>query len=700
MPIDLKWVRSDPNQVREWQNLRRRSVFATPTGDDSCVDSISCNDDTSIDLVDAVLRKDELSRKNLQNLQDYKRSLKQLQLCLRPKTMPQPDVKKNFDSSEKNLANATEQHEDNDKPESLPPSSINRENLIKEKKAIETQIRLAESDWKASLKDTYNTLCKLASPVTVMKTKPNGDGNDSGLITTTVHDSDAIKVVAPALLLPDSGCPRSSLGMDLEQAWRQYTLRRFAAYLWVELPRGVSVVEMSSDVSQPPSPSHFPSINLDRAHELWGCCASTLSPSTSRPSDACPICEVSSSTASPSKADHPVVMLPSWIRLLTESLPNKSIWGEKELPRYTAIWSRSENHRPLQQGSNNILWLGRPKECNEDKVGKQDSFGVLPSLPSITGPFSLELVAVAAPSVVDAREIQNNLVEELLNYYGGLLMVRGGEQSRKKLLKRVVVAAPDLHNHEWSRIEIHFQLHSSSCSSSNRNAEEERDGDTESRTNSDIHTLRLGWVSHWGDAATRACDMTFAGGGIVRAGGKKRYNKSSRNASTKEYVHLVEASVIDSSSSTWNKILYANSNAMVNSNRSTDDADFSRRKEKQFLVNVPLVLEPYLIRPISNSSSIPLEDLFFDEKSKRKEKDTVFGVLGNTKDPYTGHNEQQEPVMPCSSSRMGIAGVDSSCIQDEPKFPPFGVPSSMSQGELQKRIRWEKLSCPYDFLFE
>jgi hypothetical protein len=691
MPIDLKWVRSDPNQVREWQNLRqRRVVFAAPNGDDSCVDvdGIGCNNDdattTTIDLVDAVLRKDELSRKNLQDLQEHKKCLKQLQLRLRPKKTPQPVVKKNDneDSSEKKLQNAQDQQhkkqQESLSPSSSSSSSTNRENLMKEKKVIETKIRLAEADWKASLKDTHKTLCKLASPVTIIKPNGDGEGDDCGDVTAAFHDPDAIKVVMPPpLLLSNSGCPRSSLGMDLEQAWRQYTLRHFAAYLWVELPRGVSVVELSSDnTSQPPSPlpSHAPSINLDRAHELWG-----------------PICQVSSSTttsSSSSKAEHhPVVMLPSWIRLLTESLPNKSIWGEKELPRYTAIWSS-------------------PKEnYNEDKSGEQDdSFAVLPGLSSINGPFSLELVAISAPSVVDAREIQINLVEELLNYYGNLLMVRGDEQSRKKLLKRVIVAPPDLHNHEWSRIEIHFQLHSSS-SSNNCNAEEETNGDTESRTknnSNNINTLRLGWVSHWGDAATRACDMAFAGGGVVRAGGKNKYSsKSMRNASTKEYVHLVEASVIENSSSMWNKILYANSNAtIVNSNRSTDDADLTRRKEKQLLVDVPPVLVPYLIRPIPNSSSIPSEDFFVDEKSKRKKKETVFGVRGDTKDTSIGHNEQQEPVIPCNNSRMGMSELDSGCTKDQPRFPPFGVTSAMSQEELQERIRMEKLSCPYDFLFE
>ena len=77
MPIDLKWVRSNPDQVREWQNQRR--AYATTKGGDGCAGDIGLNGNMSIDLVDDVLQKDELSRKNLQKLQEHKRKLKQLQ---------------------------------------------------------------------------------------------------------------------------------------------------------------------------------------------------------------------------------------------------------------------------------------------------------------------------------------------------------------------------------------------------------------------------------------------------------------------------------------------------------------------------------------------------------------------------------------------------------------------------------------------
>ena len=66
----------------------------------------------------------------------------------------------------------------------------------------------------------------------------------------------------------------------------------------------------------------------------------------------------------------------------------EAIWGDKELPTDTAVW-----------GSNNIASSTHTVEHQQ-----------VPRL------FSLDLVSLVASSLVDAREIQKNLVEELLNY--------------------------------------------------------------------------------------------------------------------------------------------------------------------------------------------------------------------------------------------------------------------------------------------
>lgn len=596
MPIDLKWVRSNPCQVRQWQNQRHKS--ATTRDYDGCIDDIDLKDDRSIDLVDTVLRKDELSRKKQHNLQEHKRNLKRLQLRLRPKSTQPSGLKKFHGTGENEPTDTMEKKQQRDKKEdihkakALPQSQDRREDLIEEKKALEAKIRLAEAECKASLKDTYMTLCELSSPVTAMESYWD------------INDQDAIKIVTPPLLLPDPARPKSSLGMDLEQAWRQYTLLHFSSYLWVELSRGISVEELSSGASTPASYSITP----DRALEIWGCCAHASSSNLMQ----------SSNKPSLKANDENLKILPSWIGLLTESLPKKSIWGEKELPRYTAIWGRSKK-----------------KEYKEKKAAEQDSFS------SISGPFSLELVALTAPSVVDAREIQNNLVEELFSYYSGLLKVTGDGQNEKKILTRVVIAPPELHNHEWSRIEIHIQLRSTLYSPSNCNDVEGENSDAERSTARSVQTLRLGWVSHWGDAATRACDMSFAGAGVVQASGKKKF-KSTNNASTKEYVHLVEASVIDDSFSMWNKILY------INSNHCSFKTGSLKGNETQLQMGVPPVLVPYLIRPTRNLSRFTLADLVLDKK-KVKKKETVFGDYSAYGDTAICHNDQEERAIPLKS---------------------------------------------------
>ncbi len=516
MPIDLKWVRSDPDQVREWQTIR---------GDDKNEQK------ETLDLVDDVLGKDELSRQHLRRLQEHKKMLKQVQLRLRPKK------------------NAEQEQQPQD----------NRETLLQEKKSVEAKIKSAETSWKASLEELQKALCRLASPVTSMS-------DDS-------FDLKACQVTP--ITVPIFSHAKSSQGMDLEQAWRQYTLKYFSDYNWVELPRGMPIT------SKLESDADF--ISLDRAEELWGSCSTANGHAT-------------------------IITLPSWIRLLTDFLPNKSIWGEKELPRYTALWSGT----------------------------------------------SLELVAVMAPSVVDARAIQTKLLQELMAYYESLLA------NSRNVLKRIVVPAPELNHHERSRIEIHVTLSSSSLS-----------------TQASIQTLRLGWVSQWGDAATRACDMAFSGGGVFQAGAKKKYGN--RNAS-KEFVHLVEASVMDEL--TWKQLLYAN------------DTQLNDGNENQ-LMSVPPVLVPHLVHPIPNTSSIPLKDLFLDEKSKRKKKESIFVVLGNKMDRSKAKKEE-----PITSGNIKI-GIETTSTRSGPNFPKFVIPSSSaSEEELQERIRLEKLSCPYGFLLE
>ena len=152
MPIDLKWVRQDPHQVREWQTQRRRRFI-----DDE-------NSGDPVDLVDVVVQKDELCRNKLQTLEEYKRSLNQLQKKLKP--IRCNNTNKNKKEKEKKKKNAPDDELDDQSSSLLSPlSSTIRQDLIEEKKLLEEKIKKANILWKDSFKDTQKALYKLASPL-------------------------------------------------------------------------------------------------------------------------------------------------------------------------------------------------------------------------------------------------------------------------------------------------------------------------------------------------------------------------------------------------------------------------------------------------------------------------------------------------------------------------------------------------------
>ena len=229
MPIDLKWVRTDPDRVREWQNLRRRVFDAGSESGNGDADDAA----VATDLVGDVLEKDELSRKHLRALQEHKRSLKEIQVGLRP-NQKNTDDRGNTDAPTDPKSGRAEGGAT--KPEFLPPPANDRETLLRKKKAAERKIGLAEADWRASLREMREALSGLASPVAPAKPDPNGGGDSEG---TT------LRTALPPVCF---GGKKTVLGGDLERAWTEHTLRRFAAYPWVELPGGVPVA------AEPPAP--------------------------------------------------------------------------------------------------------------------------------------------------------------------------------------------------------------------------------------------------------------------------------------------------------------------------------------------------------------------------------------------------------------------------------------------------------------
>ncbi|VEU40154.1 unnamed protein product [Pseudo-nitzschia multistriata] len=314
---------------------------------------------------------------------------------------------------------------------------------------------------------------------------------------------------------------RSVLAMDLAQAWRAYTLRCFGNYPSVELPQPCTTPRAEND---------------------------------------------------------------PWLRLLEECLPRgRSIWGEKELPRFAAAWS---------------------------------------------GDSRLDLLALCPPGGSDAREIQADLFGELVRYFGPLVGGCETESGSRRVLKRYAAPPPDLDLHEWSRHELHLVPEDPGAG---------------------LPSVLLGAVSHRGDARTRAKGMAFAGGGLLRAGGKHPRPAASR-AVAREFVHLVQASV--AGPWTWNAVL-------------------SCRRVGGTHLEVPACLVPHLARPVPASGAgpertVPLEDLVVP---RRGGGSRLFG--------------ERKPA-----AAEGLAAQ----TQAFPRFPPLGPPGP---GEREQRARWDRLSCPF-----
>jgi len=586
MPIDLKWVRQDPQQVQEWQRLRNRP---------------EC-------LVSQVLENDKDCRQKLQTLQLYKRKLHELHQQLRP-----PKKHNHNKQDEKN--------------ESSSPPLVDRQKLLDEKKELETKIQQAESLWKEATEKTQKSLWKLASPVDgSILTSPGRQSLPSG--EENIQDE---KNHEQFLSLHDGAAALSSLGVELMQAWRQYTAETWNEFSSVELPRGIPVLDNPSrNAANSSIVNTGSSLDPDAAHAILGCCDFSLEPKTrnenmdcnkgsSLTMSPCPICNLTALSGH-EQTGPPVVMLPTWIRMLAEYLPPKSIWGDSQLPVYAAAWSP---------------WLGSSRNEKDD-----------PKDALFASRFGLELVALTASSIVDAREVQKDILNRLRGYFEGLLV---GPPNRT--LERQV-AAPDLHCHEWSRVEIVVEA----CVSEAWSLKAKRSSPTR-------QAVCLGWVSCWGDSASRSLDMAFAGGG-VRPAGKRGKKACSIN---KGYVHVVQASIVDPS--TWKNILLANCKT---------SSCTSGREET--LVGIPPALVPYL-------RELPKDT---EEESNSSEGTGIFVALQDlTVGPRCKKNMIFGPLRDNGSAKNS---------RGKPKFPPVWELHGAGQQGTEPKTEGQ-LSCPFDFLF-
>jgi hypothetical protein len=218
---------------------------------------------------------------------------------------------------------------------------------------------------------------------------------------------------------------------------------------------------------------------------------------------------------------------------------------------------------------------------------------------------------MTAGTLWDSRTIQQELVTELVSFYESLLL------STAKVTTVALQPASLLDLHEVSRIMVM----------------------TTTADNDEDDVVVLGWVSNWGDAASRACEITFAGGG---------------RQTRRDYVHWVQATVVGPE--TIAKLLQCNI-------RKEED-------DNNRVVAIRKCLAPYLIHTPQNEEED--DDYFFVPLEELKAGKTTTPALATAK-----------PRSACQNTN-----------NDGAKLPPWQGPPTTTE-----QIKLEALTSPFDFLF-
>ena len=524
MPIDLKWVRNHPDQVREWQIERQPQPQQ--------------------DLVDLVLKSDAQARQALSTLNRQRTQLKRLQQSLRPNPKnPQPQG--------------------------------DRQTILTNIKQLQEHIRQLDQHWKQADQQTKTILWQLASPIDTQETPTPTHTSTTTTTTTTATKCKNQKPPKSTELLDLS----TNMGLEVAQAMLQWTCRFFRDRY---------------SVCRLPSRKNTSSWSTDMAHAVWGCTGP----------EKCTIChnnneEEEEEEDSSSVANHrrPPVHLPSWLGVLKE-IPSKSMFGAKQLPQYTSIWDPSND--------------------------------------------SLEIVAMTAGTMWDSRTIQQELVQELVDFYATLLYINNpnddDDSSTSVVVTRAIPASQlDDSIHELCRIQIVLVV--------------------KNNNNDGIHQEEwiLGWVSNFGDAASRACDICYASG--IK-------NK-------KEFVHLLHASVVNQE--TIASILQANIRTKILNDYDDDTKNTNSTRE---MVALSKYLKPY-----------------FDSEVFDDEKGWLWVPLKSL------------TVAPINS---GLAPPKSTAIfrnqVGKSKFPALIIdthflPLKLDKQQEEQAKLAEALTSPFDFLF-
>ena len=158
MPIDIKWVRQNPNQVDEWQRIRNRCCLTKQNRHD---DGTTTTKTTTTGLLD----KDELCRKYMYQIQQYKKQIKHIQQQLRP-----------------SLSNSSDDKNETNENISQQQQQPRRETLLQDKKELEDQIQHVEILLATATRETQQALWKLGSPIIENRGRNNNNNNNNKMI--------------------------------------------------------------------------------------------------------------------------------------------------------------------------------------------------------------------------------------------------------------------------------------------------------------------------------------------------------------------------------------------------------------------------------------------------------------------------------------------------------------------------------------
>lgn len=186
----------------------------------------------------------------------------------------------------------------------------------------------------------------------------------------------------------------------------------------------------------------------------------------------------------------------------------------------------------------------------------------LPQFTLLQSTNRLELVGLTAGTTWDARQVQLSIAKELQEWYQSMLAADA------PVVELGALATTQLSLHEHSRIVL-----------------------TTTTTGHD--KIVLGQVSNFGDAAARACDWIFKGGG--------RHD-------VKEHVYVVHASML--SPRTIQRIIYANTKIMTTTTPTPGP--------RGSLVQIPPTLQRFGFVLPSMEDGVPLESFLTNKKKGKK----------------------------------------------------------------------------------